>query len=149
MRYDTEGEHLFCCSSSLALFFIASLSRAVFTQLCNDDDVHEQVCVCLWTQVRGRVCVCSVRKITTERCSTSNPVRFMFTLFNFAHTTIFRTVLARSSIRRRSSSTCGFFLVPSLGSLASHAHYLIQRCAAAFLACGCVLSVPFLLPHSM
>uniref|UniRef100_A0A8D8HDP2 (northern house mosquito) hypothetical protein n=1 Tax=Culex pipiens TaxID=7175 RepID=A0A8D8HDP2_CULPI len=87
------------------------------------------VCACLFACGHrcADVCVCFDRKITTERCSTSNPVRFVFTLFNFAHTTIFRTVLARSSIRRRSSSTCGFFLVPSLGSLASHAHYLRPR----------------------
>lgn len=150
-----QGEHLFCCSSSVALFLIASLSRGVHSIMQRRRRSRASVLVCACLFACGHrcadvcVCVCSDRKITTERCSTSNPLCFVFTLFNFAHTPIFRTVLARSPIRRRSSSTCGFFLVPSLGSLASHAHCLSPRCAAAVLACGCVLSVPFLLPNSM
>lgn len=104
-----------------------------------------------------RVSVCLLvgtgadRKITTaDRCSALG----VFTLFNLrphphtrTHTPLVNRVcvcvLARSSIRRRSSQRyCG--VVPILGSLASHAHYhgAATVLAAVFVCTCCVFYCP-------
>lgn len=103
-----------------------------------------------------RVSVCLLvgtgadRKITTaDRCSASACLHF--SIFaptpTHAHTLHLCTecvcVLARSSIRRRSSQRyCG--VVPILGSLASHAHYhgAATVLAAVFVCTCCVFYCP-------
>lgn len=53
--------------STFSVVLLLSLSSlllhsraAVFTQLCNDDDVHEQVPVCLLVDTGARTCVCAL-----------------------------------------------------------------------------------------
>lgn len=148
VRYDTGTPSVFFFSLPLLLH---SLSRArpnnqVFTQLCNDGaptvrssrqraSVRVSVCLLVGTGAD--------RKITTaDRCSASVCLHFS----NFAphpHTytplvhRVCVCVLARSSIRRRSSRRyCG--VVPILGSLASHAHYHgAATVLAAVMVCTC------------
>lgn len=149
MRYDTGAPSDFFFSLPLLLH---SLSRArsnnqVFTQLCNDG-----VPTVRSSRQRASVRVSvgllvgtgADRKITTaDRCSASVCLHFSNFAPTHTHTLHLCTecvcILARSSIRRRSSRRyCG--VVPILGSLASHAHYhgAATVLAAVFVCTCCV-----------
>lgn len=156
---DTIREHLLFSSSLFLYCFTRSLSLSCTVQQPSIHSIMQRRCSATVrssrqrTSVRVSVCLLvgtgADRKITTaDRCSALG----VFTLFNLRphpHTRTHSTcvpsvcVLARSSIRRRSSQRyCG--VVPILGSLASHAHYhgAATVLAAVFVCTCCVFYCP-------